>query len=104
MTDMVLQENPEVSPKLCYFCGTHAGPFVNTMVDDPTGRIILLCAPSRMRESGCAGTVVNVVGGLTPSAATKLKAESAALHDELHAIRSRLERLRDGVVEAASVG
>lgn len=97
MPDFIVQENPEVSPKACYFCGTHAGPWLNTMVFDPTGRIILICVPTETRESGCVGAMVNLIGGLTPTAAGDVKAELKWALEQKDEFEERLEAFRDQV-------
>lgn len=105
MPDFVLQENPEVSPKSCYFCETHDGPFVNTMRYDNAGRIILICSPKSRgnRHSGCAGGIAREAGCLTPKASAELKSELAAANAARDQAEARLEGLRDSIVEAANV-
>ena len=103
MADFILQDAPEVSPRLCYFCGCFDPPFVNTMTFDPTGRMILICAPNPRRESGCAGMLVNLIGGLTPAAARDVRLERDEARDELEAVRQRLMRFREEVVETVAV-
>ena len=103
MAEFVLQQDPQVSPKSCFFCGAFEGPFVNTMTFDYPGKTILMCAPNERRESGCAGQIVNLIGGLTPAAARDLRLERDVARDELEAVRLRLQRFRDEVYETVAV-
>ena len=102
MPDFMLQQNPEVSPRTCYFCGAFEGPFVNTMTFDPTGRIILICAPKddESRLTGCAGGIVQTIGGLTPAGARKLKEQRDEATGRQAELEQRIEQFRSNLSES----
>lgn len=101
MAEFVLQDHPEVSPLSCYFCQSHEGPFVNTLTSDIGGRIILLCAPQEDgRLTGCAGGIVQAIGGLTPAGARKLKEQRDDAVAEKEQVEARLAQAREVVVGA----
>ena len=102
MPDFMLQEKPEANPRSCYFCHSFEGPWVNPMREDAAGVTILLCAPNGKRESGCAGQIANLIGGLTPAAARDLRLERDQAENRAEALKAQLERLRDGVMEAVA--
>lgn len=104
MAEFVLQQNPEVAPKFCYFCGTHAGPFVNTMTFDNAGRIILVCAPDEKRgkHTGCAGLIAKAAGCTTVKETQDLRVEVARANVRAEQAETRLGELRDSVVEAVA--
>lgn len=104
MPEFMLQTNPEVSPKSCYCCHSHEGPFVNLQTFDPTGRIILLCAPQAAgrRETGCAGAITQAIGGLTPAGRRSLERRTVAAEEAQRTLESHLDSIRAGVAGALS--
>lgn len=101
MPDFMLQQAPEVSPRSCWFCGAHEGPFVNTMTEDSTGRIMLICAPQDDgRLTGCAGGIVQAIGGLTPAGARKLKEQRDEATERSTELEQRIEQFKFNLGES----
>lgn len=94
MAEYVRQDNPQVSPKHCYFCGNFEGPFINTFTSDSAGRIILICAPNDQREAGCAGQIAVAAGGCGPEGIAVYEEQLATGDEIIAGLREELETLR----------
>ena len=92
MAEFMLQDRPEVSPRRCLFCDNFDCRWLTTFTTNDRGQTMLICEP-------CACLIANAVGGLSPEAASNVRLERDEARDEVEAIRLRLERLRDGVME-----
>lgn len=95
MAEFVLQENPQITPRQCYFCTTQEGPFVNTFTTDPLGRQILMCAPKPdgSRPAGCAGQLAVAAGGVGPEGVADYEQQLAVGEEIIADLRARLAEL-----------
>ena len=78
---------PTISPTRCFICHDHAGPMIDTFIDDreSNGRIYI-CLPNDKR-AGCVGQMARKAGYILPE-------EVGALEQHIDQLEAELEDLR----------
>lgn len=81
--------HPTISPTRCFLCHDHAGPMIDTYIDDrETNGRIYICGPNDKRP-GCVVQMARKFGMITPDDVDKLEAEVERLTAELEQLRTK---------------
>lgn len=89
MSEFKLVQNAVYSPTVCFTCGTHEGPFIDTNMTPPIFGHVYICAGDENRP-GCIRQMARLNGMLDPEASLEL----AELVVELAEVRAQLTEER----------
>jgi hypothetical protein len=86
---MARVERMVLGPSRCFFCGRNDGPAIDTHIQRPApvGHVYIC-------QTSCLPKMIELIGGLSPNAASELLRHGATKARELESAKAEILRLR----------